>query len=122
MAESLELVAAIVRAIDAKRGSSIEVLHTTELTTLADYFIMATAHSTTQLRTLSDEVQLVAEKLGEPPYSVEGERESGWMALDFSSVIVHLFLPEQREFYSLDRLWREAESVDIAPFLPESEA
>lgn len=119
MAESLELVSAIVAAIDKKRGSHIEVLHTAELTTLAEYFVMATAHSTTQLRTLSDEVQLAAEKLGEPPYSVEGERESGWMALDFSSVIVHLFLPEQREFYALDRLWRDADTVDVEALLPQ---
>lgn len=119
MAESLELVSAIVAAIDKKRGSHIEVLHTAELTTLAEYFVMATAHSTTQLRTLSDECQEAAEKLGEPPYSVEGERDSGWMALDFSSVIVHLFLPEQREFYALDRLWRDAESVDVETLLPK---
>lgn len=121
MATNIELVSAIVNAIDRKRGSSIEVLHTAEVTTLAEYFIMATAHSTTQLRTLSDECQAAAEKIGEPPYSVEGERESGWMALDFSSVIVHLFLPDQREFYALDRLWRDAESVDVEQFLPKEE-
>jgi ribosome-associated protein len=100
---------------------NIEVLHTTDVTTLADYFVMATAASTTQLRTLSDMTEEAAEKLGETPYSVEGERESGWRVLDFSSVIVHLFLPQQREFYNLERLWQDAEHVDIAPFLPKPE-
>lgn len=121
MAESLELTAALVRGLDKKRARDIQVLHTTEVTSLADYFIMATATSTTQLRTLSDTCQEIAEQMDEPPYSIEGERESGWMALDFSSVIVHLFLPEQREFYALDRLWREAQEVDITPFLPKPE-
>lgn len=121
MAEALELVSAVVRALDAKRAMKIEVLHTTDVTTLADYFIMATAGSTTQLRTLSDVTEEAAEKLDETPYNVEGERESGWRVLDFSSVIVHLFLPEQREFYSLERLWQDADRVDITPFLPKPE-
>ncbi|MCD8146883.1 MAG: ribosome silencing factor [Clostridiales bacterium] len=121
MAEALELTAAIVNAIDKKRGMNIEVLHTTDVTTLADYFVMATAASTTQLRTLSDATEEAAEKLGETPYSVEGERESGWRVLDFSTVIVHLFLPEQRDFYSLERLWQDAETVDITPFLAKPE-
>lgn len=122
MAEALELVSSIVKALDAKRAMNIEVLHTTDVTTLADYFVMATAASTTQLRTLSDVTEEAAEKLGELPYNVEGERESGWRVLDFSSVIVHLFLPEQREFYNLERLWQDAESVDITSLLPEPEA
>ncbi len=117
MAESLELVAAIVKALDSKRAMNMEVLHTTDVTTLADYFVMATAASSTQLRTLSDVTEEAAENLGETPYNVEGERESGWRVLDFSSVIVHLFLPEQREFYSLERLWRDAEQVDLEPML-----
>jgi ribosome-associated protein len=122
MAESLELVSAIVKALDRKRAMNIEVLHTTDVTTLADYFVMATASSTTQLRTLSDETEAAAEKLEEKPYRVEGERESGWRVLDFSTVIVHLFLPEQREFYSLERLWRDADEVDVSTLLDKGEA
>ncbi len=121
MAEALEIVAAVVKAVDAKRGMKIEVLHTTDVTTLADYFVMVTAGSTTQLRTLSDEAEVAVEKLGETPYNVEGERESGWRCLDFSSVIVHIFLPEQREFYNLERLWKDAEPVDVQQFLPKIE-
>ena len=122
MADSLELVSAVVRALDAKRAMNIEVLHTTDVTTLADYFVMATAASTTQLRTLSDVTEEAAEKLNETPYSIEGERESGWRVLDYSSVIVHLFLPEQREFYSLERLWRDADAVDVSALMGKSEA
>ncbi|MCQ2443254.1 MAG: ribosome silencing factor [Oscillospiraceae bacterium] len=117
MAESLELVSAIVKAIDSKRGMKIEVLKTSDVTILADYFVLATASSTTQLKTLSDVAEEAAEKLGETPYSVEGERESGWRVLDYSTVIVHIFLPDQRNFYNLERLWQDAEVVDVAPML-----
>lgn len=122
MAEALELTAAIVKALDKKRGMNIEVLHTTDVTTLADYFIMCSAASTTQLRTLSDACEETAKQLGEMPHHVEGERNSGWVLLDYSAVIVHLFLPEQREFYDLERMWLDADRVDIAPFLEEAGA
>ena len=122
MAEALELTAAIVKALDKKRGLNIEVLHTTAVTTLADYFIMCSAASTTQLRTLADACEETAKQLGEVPHHVEGERNSGWGLLDYSAVIVHLFLPEQREFYDLERMWLDAERVDITPFLPQPEA
>lgn len=103
MAEALELTAAIVKALDKKRGMNIEVLHTTDVTTLADYFIMCSAASTTQLRTLADACEETAKQLGEVPHHVEGERNSGWVLLDYSAVIVHLFLPGAREFYDLER-------------------
>ena len=109
MAEALELTAAIVKALDKKRGLNIEVLHTTDVTTLADYFIMCSAASTTQLRTLADACEETAKQLGE-------------VLLDYSAVIVHLFVPEQREFYDLERMWLDAERVDITPFLPQPEA
>ena len=120
MAEALELTAAIVKALDAKRAMRIEVLLTTDVTTLADYFIMCSAASTTQLRTLSDACEEAAEKLGEVPHHIEGERTSGWVLLDYSAVIIHLFLPEQREFYDLERMWLDADQVDITPFLEEA--
>ena len=120
MAEALELTAAIVKALDAKRAMGIEVLHTTDVTTLADYFIMCSAASTTQLRTLSDACEEESEKLGEVPHHIEGERTSGWVLLDYSTVIIHLFLPEQREFYDLERMWLDADQVDITPFLEEA--
>ena len=61
-----------------------------------------------------------AEKLGEVPHHIEGERTSGWVLLDYSTVIIHLFLPEQREFYDLERMWLDADQVDITPFLEEA--
>lgn len=80
MAEALELTAAIVKALDAKRAMRIEVLHTTDVTTLADYFIMCSAASTTQLRTLADACEEAARSWANDPTHIEGERTSGWVA------------------------------------------
>ena len=117
---SRESAIVLAKALDSKKGMEIKVLKTEELTTLADYFIMCSAASTTQLRTLSDACEEAAEKLGEVPHHIEGERTSGWVLLDYSTVIIHLFLPEQREFYDLERMWLDADQVDITPFLEEA--
>ena len=117
---SRESAIVLAKALDSKKGMEIKVLKTEELTTLADYFIMCSAASTTQLRTLSDACEEAAEKLGEVPHHIEGERASGWVLLDYSTVIIHLFLPEQREFYDLERMWLDADQVDITPFLEEA--
>ncbi|MCD8382850.1 MAG: ribosome silencing factor [Clostridiales bacterium] len=117
MAEAKELAEALIRALDSKRAQKIELLRVGDITILADYFILCTATSTTQIRTLSDLCEEAAENLGETVHHKEGERESGWVLLDFSTVVVHIFLPEQREFYQLERLWKDGEQVDISALL-----
>ena len=120
MAEAKLLAEEIVKALDSKRAKEIEVLRVGDITILADYFILCTATSTTQIRTLADLCEETVEKLGEELHHREGERESGWVLLDFSTVVVHIFLPEQREFYGLDRLWRDGELVDISGLLEDA--
>ena len=120
MAEAKLLAEEIVKALDSKRAKEIEVLKVGDITILADYFILCTATSTTQIRTLADLCEETVEKLGEELHHREGERESGWVPLDFSTVVVHIFLPEQREFYGLDRLWRDGELVDISGLLEDA--
>ena len=111
----------ILSAASCNKWWNEEVLHTTDVTTLADYFIMCSAASTTQLRTLSDACEEAAEKLGEVPHHIEGERTSGWVLLDFSDVVVHVFLEEERDFYDLERLWADAQPVDLTPYLVDEE-
>ncbi|MGM9593759.1 MAG: ribosome silencing factor [Candidatus Onthomonas sp.] len=120
MAEAKVLAEAIVRALDSKRAQKIEMIHVSDVTILADYFILCTATSTTQIRTLSDLCEEAGEQLGEELHHKEGERESGWVLLDFSTVVVHIFLPEQREFYNLERLWSDGTEVDLAGLLEEA--
>lgn len=120
MAEPRVLAEEIVKALDSKRAQKIEVIQVGDITILADYFILCTATSTTQIRTLADLTEETAEKLGEALHHREGERDSGWVLLDFSTVVVHIFLPEQREFYDLERLWQDGTSVDISALLEAS--
>ena len=87
-----ELAAVIVKALDAKKGENIQLLKTQDLTTLADYFVICTASSSTHVKTLTDAVE----------------------AADYGCVIVHVFQDEARKFYDLERLWSDAEVVDIS--------
>ena len=120
MAEAKVLAEAIIKALDSKRAKDIQLLKVGDITVLADYFITCTATSTTQIRTLSDLCEEAAENLDEPIHHKEGERESGWVLLDFSSVVVHIFLPEQRDFYKLERLWKDGELIDLTELLEQS--
>jgi ribosome-associated protein len=110
----LEIAQTAARALDDKKGKDIKVLHTTDLTVVADYFVICTASSTTQVKTLCDEVDKVLSQAGEPPIHREGFRSGGWVLLDFGCCIVHIFLPETREFYNLERLWSDADEVKLS--------
>lgn len=111
--DSLELAKALVKALDDKKGDSIEVLHVEELTTLADYFVLATGGSTTQVRALADEVEETAEKLGLDLPRREGRGGDSWILLDLGLVIVHVFTKESREYYQLEKLWGDAPVVSF---------
>lgn len=121
MAESIVTMAAAVKALDKKKGRNLQVLKTGELTTLADYFVLCTAGSTTQIKALTDACEEAVEAAGGELHHKEGFRDGGWVLLDFSDVVVHVFLEEERDFYDLERLWADAQSVDITPYLVEEE-
>lgn len=109
-----EMALTIAGALDSKKGMDIKVLETEALTTLADYFVICTATSTTQVKALADTCEKMLKDQGEMPHHVEGHREGGWILLDFSSVVVHVFMEEARKFYDLERLWADATPVDIS--------
>ena len=107
----------VVQALDSKKAVDIQVLHTGKITSIADYVVICTANSMTQLKALSEEVDRVLSEADEPPLRREGYRTSGWTLLDFGCVVVHLFLDEMRKFYNLEHLWGEAEKIDISSLL-----
>ena len=116
-----ELAAVIVKALDAKKGENIQLLKTRELTTLADYFVICTASSSTHVKTLTDAVEAAADDVGEPVLRREGHRSGSWVLLDYGCVVVHIFNDEARKFYSLEHLWADGEPVDISEYLtPDS--
>ena len=112
--EPFEAAKLAVQALDDKQASDIRLLQTTDLTVLADYFLICTANSTPHVRTLYDEVDKRLSEAGMPPVRREGYRNSNWLLLDFGCLIVHIFQKETREFYNLERLWSDAKELDIA--------
>lgn len=117
--ESYELAILLARALDSKKGGDLKVLKTEGLTTLADYFVIGTATSNTQVKAMSDACEEAAEKNGERAHHIEGHRGGTWLLMDFSSVVVHVFTDEARKFYDLERLWGDAEEIDIAQILAQ---
>lgn len=117
MLTSKEMITVAVQALDSKKGKDIRVLHTEEQTTLADYFVICNGTSSTQVRALADAVEEAMSKAGEEPHHIEGHSGGEWTLLDYSSVVVHVFTEEGREFYSLERLWSDAAPVDVSQWL-----
>ena len=114
MLTAKEVAYEVTKALDSKKGNEIKVLKTQDLTTLADYFVICTATSNTQVKAMSDACEEAMEKQGESVHHIEGHRDGAWLLMDFSSVIVHVFTDEARKFYDLERLWGDAEQVDIS--------
>ena len=117
MMNEKEMVSIAVKALDNKQGKDIKVLRTADQTTLADYFVICNGTSNTQVRALADAVEEAMSKAGEEPHHIEGHRGNQWTLMDYSAVVIHIFTEEGREFYGLERLWSDAEAVDIADFL-----
>ena len=114
---SYEMAVGLAKALDSKKGLNIKVLKTQELTTLADYFVLCTATSTTQIKAMSDACEEAMEKNGERVHHIEGHRGGTWLLMDFSAVVVHIFMDEARKFYDLERLWADAQEVDLSDIL-----
>lgn len=114
---SYESAMLLANTLDGKKGEEIKVLKTEGLTTLADYFVICTATSTTQVKALADECEKVMKEHDELPHHIEGHRGGTWILMDFSSVVVHLFMDEARQFYELERLWKDAAEVDLSGVL-----
>jgi ribosome-associated protein len=117
MLNAKEMIAVAVKALDDKKGKDLKVLYTADQTTLADYFIICNGASNTQVRALAEAVEEALSKAGEEPHHIEGHRGGQWTLLDYSAVVIHIFTEEGREFYDLERLWSDADPVDISEYL-----
>ena len=102
-----ELAEAIAEALDAKKARDIKVLYVEDKTVIAEYFVICTGNSNTQVKALAGEVEYRLGLRGVEPYNVEGRDNGTWLVLDYSNVIVHIFGREAREFYNLDKLYED---------------
>lgn len=116
--ETFEKAKIAVKALDSKKGYNIKVFKIDDLTILGDYFIFATGSSSTQVKALADEVDEKMSENGIEPNHIEG-KSSGWILLDYGDVIIHVLGREEREFYSLEKLWQDGQEIDISDIISE---
>lgn len=115
---SLEKAKNIAKILDRKKAIDIVGIETKELTVMSDYFIIASGTSNTHVRALADEVDDEMKNLGVEVDHIEG-RATGWILLDYNDVLVHIFQPESRQYYNIERLWNDAARVDLSDVLTE---
>ena len=117
-----ELALMAAKALSDKKGKEIQVLEISDLTTLADYFVICTGSSNTQINALVDSVEkALTEQTGEEPLHREGYRGGTWVLLDYGCIAVHVFNGEARSFYDLERLWRDGKNVDLTGVIDEAD-
>ena len=117
MNHSKEMAAIACRALENKKGQDVTVIDISGVSCLADYFIICTGTSNTQVRALAEAVEEALSKAGEEPHHIEGHRGGQWTLLDYSAVVIHVFTEEGRAFYDLERLWSDAKPVDVSQYL-----
>lgn len=113
MLTAKEVAYQVTKALDSKKGMDIKLLKIDRVSSLADYFLICTGTSNTHVKTLCDYAEYTLEQLGEPMLGREGHRGNSWELLDYGAVVVHVFTDEARKFYDLERLWADAEQIDI---------
>jgi len=117
MLNPIDIATLAIGALDNKKAQDIKLLRTTDVTILADYFIICTAGSQVHVKTLSDELEEVLKKSDETPLRREGGRTGDWLLLDYGCVVIHIFMQEAREFYTLERLWSDAEEINVTSLI-----
>ena len=111
--QTIDLVKKIVEALEDKKAEDITVLDIGEVSSIADYFIIANGNNANQLTAMEDAVDEAMYTNGVHQQQVEGTGNSTWILMDYQDIIVHLFSKEDRQFYDLDRIWRDGKVVDV---------
>ena len=107
----------VTKALDAKKGMDIKLLKIDRVSSLADYFLICTGTSNTHVKTLCDYAEYTLEQMGEKMLGREGHRGNTWELLDYGTIVIHVFTDEARKFYDLERLWADAEVVDLSEII-----
>jgi len=110
--DSRDLAVTAARAASSKQGEAIVVLDVSEVITITDYFVIVSAGSERQVKTISEEVIRAEKERGVRPVRQEGEAGTRWLLIDFVDFVVHVFHEEERDFYRLENLWRDAPVVE----------
>jgi len=111
--EPREYAVLAAEAAAEKKATDVVVLDVASTLVITEYFVLASGNTDRQVRTIAEEVEAQLKAAGRPVIGREGEREGKWILLDFADVVVHVFQPEEREFYRLEKLWSDAPRVEL---------
>ncbi|WP_290033777.1 ribosome silencing factor [Ligilactobacillus cholophilus] len=117
MEDSKKLLETVVKAADNKRAEEIIALDVQKISLLADYFVIMQADSERQVKAIAENIQEMAEKAGYDVRDVEGKNGANWVLIDLGDVVAHVFKAETRKFYNLEKLWADADDVEITDWL-----
>lgn len=109
-----EILKTLVNALDGKKAEDVRVIKIKDLTIIADYFVIAGGSSDVHTRALADEAEFKLKERNVAPLRIQGNNGGGWIVLDYGDIVVHVFRKDQRDFYSLERLWSDGENIDIS--------
>ena len=108
-----EIALKIAKILDEKKARDIKILYVNEQTIIADYFVIAAGTSRTQVNALADEVDYKLGLEGINPSKIEGRGQGTWVLLDYDSVLLHIFNPQSREYYNLEKLWADGKEIEF---------
>ena len=111
--DSLEMAKLAIEALEDKKAQDIRVIDISEVSVLADYFIIAGGNNPSQIQAMCNQVEEKLGRAGAPPKQIEGYDTANWVLLDFGDVIVHIFDKENRLLYNLERIWRDGKQVEL---------
>jgi iojap-related protein len=109
-----EILKEAVKILNGRKAEDIKAIDIAGISILADYFLIASGSSTTQVRALAEELEFKLSEIGVEPLRVEGMQSSTWIILDYGSVVIHIFHRDTRSFYNLERLWADGREVELS--------
>lgn len=109
---SKEMAKIAIAALEDKKAEDIKIIDISHISTIADYFIIASGTNKSQIQAMTDNVEEALGKAGYPPKHIEGYQNANWILMDFQDIIVHIFDKENRLFYDLERIWRDGVAIE----------
>lgn len=118
-ATSREMAEKVIEILNTRKAHNVKLLRVEDRTVISDYFVICSATSNTQVKSLAAEIEYKMGLCNVDPLHLDGYSEGQWSVIDYGAVMVHVFLEEARQFYKLEKLWADAEEVDISALFTE---
>lgn len=113
----MEILKKAAQILDGRKAEDVKAIDIAGVSILADYFLLASGGSSTQVRSLAEELEFRLSEVGAEPQRVEGMQTASWVVLDYGSVVIHVFHRDTRTFYNLERLWADGRVIELAELL-----